>query len=37
MISYRIDRENASMRRSSVGCALTKRRVVDYCRLAAAL
>jgi hypothetical protein len=37
MIPYWIDREKASLRASSVTCGLTKRRVVDYCRLAAAL
>jgi hypothetical protein len=37
MISYWIDRENVSLRGPNVACGLTKRRVVDYCRLAAAL
>jgi len=37
MISYRIDRENLLTRRSTIAYGLTKRRTVDYCRLAAAL
>ena len=37
MISYQNDRICGSMQRSSIASGLTKRRAVDYCRLAAAL